>query len=94
MVRYVDTYRTPSSNWPRRILLDYQSPLRQSLQAEKDAVLGWVWGFFTTTIDRWANAVVGVAVEMAFPLRTLPYFRPKIVLPYIQYTICPRTFLL
>ena len=61
------------------------SPLRQSLPAEKDAVLGWVWGFFTTTIDWWANAVVWVAVEMAFHLRTLPYFCTK--LSYHTYKI-------
>ena len=61
------------------------SPLRQSLQAEKDAILGWVWEFFTTTIDWWANVVVGVAAEMAFPLRTLLHFCAK--LSYSTYKI-------
>ena len=61
------------------------SPLRQSLQAEKDAVLGWVWDFFTTTIDWWANTVVGVDAEMAISLRALPFFCAK--LSYHTYNI-------
>ena len=64
------------------------SPLRESLQAEKDAVLGWVWGFFTTTFYRWANAVVGVDAEMAIPLQNLPYVCAKTF--YRTYNIRKR----